>query len=143
MEQGNFGVWHLDSTKNEYSLVAIGTVELPNICVPAGIFNDLFDHQRDGISWMAGLHSPKIGLALCDDMGMGKTRTTLAFLGGLMRTETIRNVLIVAPLSVIQSWEGESQKVLRACVPGVRISVVSSSVSKSTRYQRLRDALEW
>jgi SNF2 family DNA or RNA helicase len=137
------GVWQLDYTKNEYSLVATGTVKLPNLCVPTDIYDNLFDHQRDGISWMAGLHSRKIGLALCDDMGMGKSRTTLAFLGGLMRTETIRNALIVAPLSVLRSWEGEAEKVLRACVPAVRISVASSSVAKSIRYQRLQDALEW
>jgi SNF2 family DNA or RNA helicase len=142
-EQAKNGVWHLDYTKNEYSLVATGTVKVPNICIPADIYDNLFDHQRDGISWMAGLHTRSIGLALCDDMGMGKSRTTLAFLGGLMRTETIRNALIVAPLSVLRSWEGEAHKVLRACVPGVRISVASSSTSKSIRYQRLQDALEW
>jgi SNF2 family DNA or RNA helicase len=142
-EQVKNGVWQLDYTKNEYSLVATGTVKLPNLCFPTDIYDNLFDHQRDGISWMAGLHSRKIGLALCDDMGMGKSRTTLAFLGGLMRTETIRNALIVAPLSVLRSWEGEAEKVLRACVPAVRISVASSSVSKSIRYQRLQDALEW
>jgi hypothetical protein len=68
---------------------------------------------------------------------------TLTLLGGLMRTKTIRNALIVAPLSVLRSWEKEAEKVVRRCVPKVRICVVSSDVGKATRCKRLCAALEW
>jgi hypothetical protein len=39
---------------------------------------------------------------------MDKIYHLVAFLGGLMRAHTIRNALVVAPLSVLQSWEKQA-----------------------------------
>jgi SNF2 family DNA or RNA helicase len=135
--------WMYDDTVDEYSLVSRGKVKMPDFRIPASLYNRLFDHQKDGVAWMAGLHSPGVGGLLGDDMGMGKTYMALTFLGGLMRDKTIRNGLIVAPLSVLRSWETEAEKVLKACVPLVRVYVVSSDIGKATRYKRLQEALEW
>jgi SNF2 family DNA or RNA helicase len=55
---------------------------------------------------------------------MGKTYVTLAYLGGLMRAGSIRNALVVAPLSVLQSWRKEAQKILPQCVSSIRITVL-------------------
>jgi SNF2 family DNA or RNA helicase len=76
-------------------------------------------------------------------MGMGKTYQTLAFLGGLMRARTIRNAVILAPLSVLRSWEKEASHVVKSCVNTISIEVVSSDISKRRRQQILRSALEW
>jgi SNF2 family DNA or RNA helicase len=136
--------WTYDDTVDEYSLVSRGKkVKMPDFRIPASLYNRLFDHQKDGVAWMAGLHSPGVGGLLGDDMGMGKTYMALTLLGGLMRDKTIRNCLIVAPLSVLRSWETEAEKVLKICVPRVRVYVVSSDIGKATRCKRLQDALEW
>ena len=136
--------WTYDDTVDEYSLVSKGEkVKMPDFRIPASLYNRLFDHQKDGVAWMAGLHSSGVGGLLGDDMGMGKTYMALTLLGGLMRDKTIRNCLIVAPLSVLRSWETEAEKVLKVCVPRVRVYVVSSDIGKATRCKRLQDALEW
>lgn len=70
---------------------------------------------------------------LCSDMGMGKTYVTLSFLGGMMRAGTIQNALVVAPLSVLQSWEKEAKKILPKCTPKVKITVLSSEIARRTR----------
>ena len=71
-------------------------------------------------------------------MGMGKTYTTLAYLGGLMRAGTIQNALIIAPLSVLRSWEKEAWKILRLCVPSIKVTVFNSEVSKIRRMEIIR-----
>jgi SNF2 family DNA or RNA helicase len=48
-----------------------GTPYWPNFRLPAEVFNKLYDYQVDGVRWMGGLHSNKIGGILGDDMGMG------------------------------------------------------------------------
>ena len=77
-------------------------------------------------------------------MGMGKTYQTLAYLGGLMRAHTIRNALVVAPLSVLRSWENEAQQIMkRYCVPKITILVVTSEIRKDRRCRMLTEALSW
>lgn len=78
-----------------------------------------------------------------DDMGMGKTYQTLTFLGGMMRARTIRNALIVAPVSVLRSWEKEANVIVKMCVSNVSIKVVSSDINKRSRQRLLQSALEW
>jgi SNF2 family DNA or RNA helicase len=165
--------WSLDSTTDEYFVTSNGPITMPNFRIPAILFNKLFDHQKTGVEWMVGLHNQYIGGLLGDDMGMGKTFMALTVVGGLMRTRSIRNALIIAPckfdaihndvlyacfgmhthtdllalsciaVSVLRSWQSEASKVLKACVPGVTIVVVSSDIGKATRCKRLQDALEW
>jgi SNF2 family DNA or RNA helicase len=57
-----------------------------------------------------------------------------------MRAGTIRNALVIAPLSVLRSWEKEAGKILPQCVSNIRISVVSSSVSVKERRRILKEA---
>ena len=136
-------LWKMNKEKGEYSLKSSSKTSMPNFRVPSELFDKLFDHQKSGVSWMAGLHSQRMGGLLGDDMGMGKTYMTLTLLGGLMRAGTIQNALIIAPLSVLRSWETEASKVVKLCVPKIKIQVLSSDIGKSTRCRRLRDALEW
>ena len=57
-----------------------------------------------------------------------------------MRGGTIRNALVIAPLSVLRSWENESTKILPQCVANVRIHVLSSNVSGIERKRILGEA---
>ena len=71
-----------------------------------------------------------------------QTFQTLTYLGGLMRARTIRNALIICPVSVIRTWEREGETILRqSCVPKINICVVSSDVKKHRRAHILQDAL--
>jgi SNF2 family DNA or RNA helicase len=72
----------------------------------------------------------------------GKTYTTAAFLGALMRTRSIKNAVIVAPKSVLRSWEKELKRVVLKCVAKTDISVVDSSQSERQRQRALSAALE-
>ena len=59
-----------------------------------------------------------------------------------MRAKTIRNALIICPVSVIRTWEREGADILRqSCVPKVAICVVSSDVKKHQRTRLLQTAL--
>lgn len=59
-----------------------------------------------------------------------------------MRARTIRNALIICPVSVIRTWEREGDSILRqSCLPKINICVVSSDVKKHRRTHLLQDAL--
>ncbi|CAJ1954584.1 unnamed protein product [Cylindrotheca closterium] len=136
------GRWKYNSDRKEVSLSSRSEVKMPKLAIPSKLFKTLFDYQKEGVAWMAGLHNGRIGGLLGDDMGLGKTYQVLAFIGGLMKAQTIRNCLVVAPVSVLRSWEREANKVAKACVPHLRIQVVSSAISKAVRFRRLQEAQE-
>ena len=140
--------WVTDVESDEVFLSAekyeIPNVSWPKLRIPSKLFERLYCHQKVGVQWMASLHNSRIGGILGDDMGMGKTYQTLAYLGGLMRAHTIRNALVVAPLSVLQSWEKEARLIMeRSCVPKVTIIVVSSDMPKHRRCDIVQQALSW
>ena len=58
-----------------------------------------------------------------------------------MKAKTIKKAIVVAPVSVLRSWENEANKILRLCI-GVKIQVLSSATSKYNRQKRLHQALE-
>lgn len=60
-----------------------------------------------------------------------------------MRAKTIRNALVVAPLSILQSWEKEARRVIqRSCAPRITIIVLSSDMTKIRRQKLLRQAID-
>jgi SNF2 family DNA or RNA helicase len=71
---------------------------------------------------------------------MGKTFMTLSLLGGLMRAQTIRTALVVAPVSVLRNWENEAKKILKLCA-NIKIQVIASENSKQSRGRKLQEAL--
>jgi SNF2 family DNA or RNA helicase len=64
--------WSLDSSRDEYFLESSPKARMPDFFIPSNLYNELFDHQKTGVAWMAGLHSQRSGGLLGDDMGMGK-----------------------------------------------------------------------
>lgn len=137
------GPWRFSISKKEYAVSEISDSSMPTFRIPGTLFDRLYNHQKEGVAWMVGLHAEGVGGLLGDDMGMGKTYQTLTFLGGMMRARTIRNAIVVAPLTVLRSWEKEAHNVLKACVSNLFIKVVSSDIAVSGRQHYLRSALEW
>ena len=60
--------WSFNKRRQEYTIS--GKSKTPAFSIPSDLYNKLYDFQKDGIAWMAGLHIPKIGGILGDDMGM-------------------------------------------------------------------------
>ena len=91
---------------------------------------------------MASLHRNTIkGGILADDMGMGKTMQTLAYLGSLMRSQTISNAIIICPKSVVRSWEREANIILvNSCVSRATVTAITSDMGKERRRQLFTDA---
>ena len=134
-------LWSFNKNRKEYTIG--GNDKMPAFSIPSDLFDKLYDFQKEGVAWMAGLYVGKIGGVLADDMGMGKTYMTLSLLGGLMKAKTIQKVLIVAPVSVLRNWANEAIKILRNCINlKINIEVIASDVSIQKRKKKLHQALE-
>ncbi|KAI9009594.1 SNF2 family N-terminal domain-containing protein [Gaertneriomyces semiglobifer] len=98
-----------------------GYYELPGpYRLPAHVYERLFPHQLEGVKWMWSLHgSVDMGGILGDDMGMGKTCTTIAYLYGLFVSGLVRHVLIVMPLGLLETWKTE----FKSWFPDMRVRV--------------------
>jgi SNF2 family DNA or RNA helicase len=63
----------LDRSANEVYLSsdkAKNNIQWPAFRVPVPLWKRLYDYQKTGVSWMAGLHANRVGGILGDDMGM-------------------------------------------------------------------------
>ena len=85
-----------------------------------------FPHQREGIEWMLRLINAAQqedaddlyrlqGGLLADDMGLGKTYMSLVAVGEYLKAQqhaekTLKPILVVAPLSLLENWEDEVDK---------------------------------
>ena len=62
---------------------------------------ELKSYQLVGINWLAMLYEKKLNGILADQMGLGKTVQSLAFLGYLLESGCDGPHLIVCPLSTL------------------------------------------
>ena len=114
------------------------TVEELNL--PEELVSRLYAHQQQGVEWMNSLHSSTYtGGILGDDMGLGKTFQVVVFLTSLLRTGSAQRILIVAPVSVLQSWHRELMEHMRPHVRRVLIETAGSDTSKKKRQRLLSD----
>lgn len=110
-------------------------VRLVDDALPAVIQADLKGHQTDSFrwkldAWQAGLP----GVLNADEQGLGKTLQAIAFLAwmkeNMSRAEGGRPgpVLVVAPTSLLENWELEVDKHLRAPALGNVIRLYGSAL---------------
>lgn len=91
---------------------------VPDMTAPAlPIKATPYRHQIEAYEYACGLFGlppggamRSGGCALLMEMGTGKTITSIAITGALVRAGRIRRVLIVTPLSILGVWEEEFQK---------------------------------
>ena len=67
-DTGKDSVWLFDSDSDDYRF-SRDCSQMPDFRIPSSLYNNLYQHQKDGVRWMAGLHVGKIGGLLGDDMG--------------------------------------------------------------------------
>ena len=59
---------------------------------------------------------------------------TLAYLGSLMRAQTISNAIIVCPKSVVRSWEREANLIVKnMCVAKAAVHAITSDMGREKR----------
>ena len=113
---------------------------LEDLNLPEELMSRLYAHQQQGVEWLHSLHSSTYtGGILGDDMGLGKTFQVVVFLTSLLRTGSAQRVLIVAPVSVLQSWHRELTEHMRPHVRRVLIETAGSDSSKKKRQRLLSD----
>lgn len=110
---------YVASMKNEFQLMHHIDAFVPS--QPQALRATLLPHQMDGLRFLVSLHANHINGILADEMGVGKTVQTLAFLLHLkeqrmtvargrpeddagVRRSPIRPHLVLAPLSVVREW---------------------------------------
>ncbi len=76
--------------------------QIPEAQLPADLSASLRPYQKQGVSWLSYLRDSQLGAMLADDMGLGKTLQALCAIQG--------KTLIVAPTSVLKSWESQMKK---------------------------------
>ena len=98
--------------------------------LPAGLDATLRPYQVDGFRWLSLLWDCGLGGVLADDMGLGKTLQMLAMvLRAHERGELGDPVLVVAPTSVLSTWQSEAARF----APSLRTVVVDRTRDKAGR----------
>jgi len=92
--------------------------------VPEGLTGELRPYQKAGYDWLHFLHDYEYGGILADDMGIGKTIQTLAFLLSHCESgHTKAANLVVVPRSLLFNWEREAAKF----TPGLKVLLHSEN----------------
>src|SRR5215213_53489 len=103
---------------------------IPQPAPPAGLLAELRDYQTQGYSWLSLLWDHQLGGILADDMGLGKTLQTLAMAARARELGTLTPdlpLLIVAPTSVVSTWQREAA---RFC-PDLRVATITETRKRS------------
>jgi SNF2 family DNA or RNA helicase len=120
----------------EEDIIPAHTLNLPD-----PLKDRLYEHQKIGLDWLFRANRELTGGILGDDMGLGKTFQVTCLLCGLFRGKEIQRVLIVSPVSVIQSWSREIMDHLLPYVSHAGVHLVTSDLTKKKREKLLRFSL--
>ncbi|VDK32843.1 unnamed protein product [Taenia asiatica] len=148
--------------KSQHSEDIVEEVLEGGLRVPGEIWSHLYAYQREGVTWLWGLHQHGVGGILGDEMGLGKTVQVISFLAALdhsklpiagssydVAVSRMKNappnrvfdglapVLIVCPGTVLKQWLAE----FRTWMPTARVIIVHSSGSGYNNLPRLISSL--
>jgi non-specific serine/threonine protein kinase len=110
--------------------------------LPVGFVGELRPYQKAGYDWLHFLREYGFGGCLADDMGIGKTVQTLAFLLSLKEAQHLPPLsrvggqgegltsLIVMPRSLLFNWEREAAKF----TPGLKVLVHAENRTKKAMH---------
>ena len=99
---------------------------VPATPAPGGLAATLRPYQQAGFEWLAFLWRHRLGGILGDDMGLGKTVQLLALAAHVREAGEHRPLLVVAPTSVVGSWQAEAARF----TPGLRVRVIDETGAK-------------
>ena len=111
---------------------------------PGGLVSVPKKHQTEGVAWLQECWmSGYSGVLLADDMGLGKTFQTLAFLSWLNEVREAKKLprrptLIVAPTSLLGTWQAEAELHLEGDTLG-EFGLLYGSHLKSMKTTRQND----
>ena len=104
--------------------------------LPRGLLSTLHKHQVDGLSWAQSAWRDGLpGILNADEQGLGKTLQTIAFLAWLKERLAEGDgpvqgpVLVVAPTSLLETWEGEVARHLDEPGLGTLVRLYGSGLS--------------
>ena len=99
----------------------------------------MYKYQRDGVRWMWGLRVfDRFGGILGDDMGLGKTMQVVTYVAGILSTRINGRVLVVAPKTLLGTWNSELDK----WAPNIPKYVYDPDVALSHRKRNLSLVIE-
>lgn len=75
-----------------------------------GFSGSLRDYQLKGVQWLISLYQNGLNGILADQMGLGKTVQTIAFLCHMRGKGILGPFLILGPLSTLPNWVAEFEK---------------------------------
>ena len=106
------------------SLKKLDKLNENNFKIPKNLKGSLREYQVRGYNWLKSLSYLGLGGILADEMGIGKTIQTIAFL----LSEENKHSLVVAPTSLIYNWKQEFDKF----APILRIGIIHGNKKERT-----------
>jgi superfamily II DNA or RNA helicase len=100
---------------------------------PGNLGNVLRDYQKRGLDFLTYLSDFRFGGILADEMGLGKSVETLSSLLYRRDREGRAPSLIIAPTSVMHTWENEIAKF----TPQLSALLLQSGNGRAARYEEL------
>jgi hypothetical protein len=119
-------------SSSSHSKKAKAAAKTPTQALVPHIKGELRSYQLKGVSWLISLWTNGMNGILADQMGLGKTVQTIAFLSHLRDNGIMGPFLIVVPLSTLVNWKEE---VSRWC-PGMSAIIYHGSKADRQAIER-------
>lgn len=153
---GNFNLFDSDNVKNLNPEKFIGrlisnNIDIENFYKPIIYLSDkekesirsiiaknvnahLKPYQMDGVMWLSQLRKNHRGGLLADDMGVGKTLQTLAYLTTI--ADGSNRFLVICPASLTTNWKSEIMKFTPQLLEKVEIQSYEAIRIHASEYQK-------
>ena len=72
--------WRRSVLSKEYTITDTTSSDAPNFRIPSLLFDRMYEHQKEGVAWMVGLHAEALGGLLAVSMAHVRPRGIVSFL---------------------------------------------------------------